>query len=159
MAKWLVSHKDENGNYKIYKCSACGGTLTREMVFVGDTIFDHLNKCPYCGEFIMGSSVEPDTKHEDKPEEETATNSSLKYKMERLKYEKSVPGIFERYTMDISKYLGAKFPELGEAELMEAVGYISNRTMIVVHDISVERDREWKRVMRQQSTKIKRRDE
>ena len=60
-----------------------------------------------------------------------------KYKQE------SIPGIYERHMSDISEYLQAKFPQIGKDELMEAAGYISNRTFAVIADILAERDREW----------------
>lgn len=64
-----------------------------------------------------------------------------------MKNKNSIPGIYERHMMDILDYLQAKFPQLGKDELMEAVGCISNRTMVVVNDILAERDREWKKEM------------
>lgn len=60
--------------------------------------------------------------------------------------DQSIPGIYERHMTDILNYLQAKFPQLGKDEVAEAVGCISNRTMVMVQDILIERDREWKKI-------------
>lgn len=66
---------------------------------------------------------------------------------EEKQKEESIPGIYERHMMDVLDYLQAKFPQLGKDELMEAVGYISSRSMVMVHDTLIERDREWKKII------------
>lgn len=48
---------------------------------------------------------------------------------------------------DISEYLQAKFTQIGKDELMEAVGYISNRTIVVINDLLINRDNEWRKEM------------
>ena len=57
-------------------------------------------------------------------------------------------GTYERYMDDILKYLRAKFPDSGEDKIMEAAGYISQRTMTVMGDMILERDKEWRSAMR-----------
>lgn len=63
-----------------------------------------------------------------------------------MKNEESISGVYERHMTDILNYLQAKFPQLGKDEVAEAVGCISNRTMVMVQDILIERDREWKKI-------------
>lgn len=57
-------------------------------------------------------------------------------------------GTYERYMDDILKYLRVKFPDSGEDKIMEAAGYISQRTMTVMGDLFWERDKEWRSAMR-----------
>lgn len=170
MAHWLVSFKNKTYE-KLYKCSNCG--IVYKEVFIKAP--KHIDKCPNCNEMITGAAVDHSDKYtKEKVEEmfkigeETQKIADeckgkrtvddiermIKPKQTQVK-DQSIPGIYERHMMDILDYLQAKFPQLGKDELMEAVGCISNRTMVVVQDMLYERDREWKRIMRQQSPKVK----
>lgn len=54
------------------------------------------------------------------------------------------PGtFFERYNDEILKYLRYKFPEESESAIQEAAAFISNRTVVVIHDINEEMSREY----------------
>lgn len=169
MAHWIIYERQNGNMHNMYMCSACGYYYVEY-----DGVYK-LDACPDCGapmdepHEMIGPKQQEEMIRMSKEcqkfvrgylnEEETATNSSLKYKMERLEYEKSAPGIFERYMRDILSYLSEKFPDLPADKVMDAASYISNRAGIMCNDLMWERDREWKRVMRQQSPKIKRRDE
>ena len=58
----------------------------------------------------------------------------LKEALERQK--RREPGTFERYNYEILDYLRYKFPEESESAIREAAAFISNRTAVVIHDIS-----------------------
>lgn len=53
--------------------------------------------------------------------------------------------MYERYLIDITKYLQEKFPDEDSAKTLEAAGYISNRTQAVLQDLLIERDKMWDR--------------
>ena len=65
----------------------------------------------------------------------------LKEALERQK--RREPGTFERYNYEILDYLRYKFPEESESAIREAATFISNRTAVVIHDISVGMSREY----------------
>ena len=65
----------------------------------------------------------------------------LKEALERQK--RREPGTFERYNYEILNYLRYKFPEESESAIQEAAAFISNRTVIVIHDINEEMSREY----------------
>lgn len=69
------------------------------------------------------------------------------------------PGTFERYMNDVCEYLCSKFPDADVATIMDTASYISNRASVMCADLLWERDREWKRIMRKKSPKIRRRYE
>lgn len=153
MAHWIIYEKAHGNKYNMYKCSACG------CYFVYYEGVHNDDRCRVCGEPMdeprefIGLKQQEEMIRMGKEcqeivgrylnEEETATNSSLKYKMERLKYEKSAQGIFERYMNDICEYLCSKFPDADVATIMDAASYISNRADVMCADLLLERDREW----------------
>ena len=65
----------------------------------------------------------------------------LKEALERQK--RREPGAFERYNYEILDYLRYKFSEESESAIQEAAAFISNRTAIVIKDISEEMSREY----------------
>ena len=65
----------------------------------------------------------------------------LKEALERQK--RREPGTFERYNYEILDYLRYKFPEESESAIQEAAAFISNRTAVVIHDISDGLNREY----------------
>lgn len=65
----------------------------------------------------------------------------LKEALERQK--RREPGTFERYNYEILDYLRYKFPEESESAIQEAAAFISNRTAVVIQDISEEMSREY----------------
>ena len=67
----------------------------------------------------------------------------LKEALERQK--RREPGTFERYNYEILDYLRYKFPEESESSIREASAFISNRTAVVIHDISDGMSREWEK--------------
>lgn len=166
MAHWII-YERQNGNMNnMYKCSACG------YYFVEYDGVYKLDACPGCGapmdephEMIGPKQHEEMIKMSKEcqkfvrgylNEEETAANSSLKYKMERLKYEKSAPGIFERYMRDVLSYLSEKFPDLPADKVMDAASYISNRAGIMCNDLMWERDREWRGAIKKLESQLAR---
>ena len=68
----------------------------------------------------------------------------LKEDLERRK--RREPNTFERYNYEILNYLRYKFPEESESAIQEAAAFISNRTAVVLHDISDEMSREYTNV-------------
>ena len=64
----------------------------------------------------------------------------LKEALERQK--RREPGTFERYNYEILDYLRYKFPEESESAIREAAAFISNRTAVVIHDMSDRMSRE-----------------
>ena len=54
-------------------------------------------------------------------------------------------GTFERYNYEILDYLRYKFPEESESAIREAAAFISNRTAVVIQDMSAEISREYMR--------------
>ena len=67
--------------------------------------------------------------------------NNLKEALERQK--RRDPGTFERYNYEILNYLRYKFPEESESAIREAAAFISNRTAVVIQDISEEMSREY----------------
>ena len=67
--------------------------------------------------------------------------NNLKEALERQK--RREPGTFERYNYEILDYLRYKFPEESESAIREAAAFISNRTAVVIHDISDGLSREY----------------
>ena len=65
----------------------------------------------------------------------------LKEALERQK--RREPGNLERYNYEILDYLRYKFPEESESAIREAAAFISNRTAVVIQDISEEMSREY----------------
>lgn len=57
-------------------------------------------------------------------------------------------GTYEQYINDVVEYLKAKFPSEDVAKIYEAAGFISQRTMVVVSDLAIERDRDWRAAMK-----------
>lgn len=158
MAHWLVTLKDENGD-KLYKCSWCG-TVFKEKVLL-NTFGPDLGKCPECSVSITGSAVDHSEKYTEekvkemfKIGEETqklADECKAETESEKIKrirkevLDASGPGMYERYLIDITKYLQEKFPDEDSAKTLEAAGYISNRTQVVLQDLLIERDKMWDR--------------
>ena len=149
MAYWLVTLKDENGD-RLYKCSSCGAVFKSEEIFKPEAIDD----CPNCSELITGMAIDHSDKYtKEKVEEMFKIGEETQKLADECKdatpknKDQSVPGIYERYMMDILDYLQAKFPQLGKDELMEAVGYISSRSMVMVQDTLIERDNMWHKEM------------
>lgn len=146
MAHWLVIFNDETRE-RIYKCSNCGIKYKEEYIN-GPKYF---GICLNCGDDITGAAVDHSEKYtKEKVEEMFKIGEETQKLADDIKKEKkdqSIPGIYERYMMDILDYLQAKFPQLGKDELMEAVGYISSRSMVMVQDTLIEMDREWKKII------------
>lgn len=66
-------------------------------------------------------------------------------KKDLYKYRKrKTVSTYEQYINDVLEYLKVKFPGEDVAKIYEAAGFISQRTMVVVSDLAIERDREWK---------------
>lgn len=65
----------------------------------------------------------------------------LKETLERQK--RREPGTLERYNYEILKYLRYKFPEESESAIQEAAAFISNRTVVVLHDMNNEMSQEY----------------
>lgn len=151
MAYWLVTIMTDKES--IYKCSNCGAQYFNETIFG--------TKCPNCGEEITGSAVDHSEKYtEEKAEEmfkigeetkklaDACKTKTVSEKIKRIRKEvldASGPGMYERYLIDITKYLQEKFPDEDSAKTLEAAGYISNRTQAVLQDLLIERDKMWDR--------------
>ena len=75
--------------------------------------------------------------------EMTQRINRLKEALERQK--RHEPGTFERYNYEILDYLRYKFPEESESSIREAAAFISNRTAVVIQDISEEMSQEYMR--------------
>lgn len=148
MAHWLVTLKDENGD-KLYKCSWCGAVFKEKVLL--NTFGPDLGKCPECSVSITGSAVDRKQEEMLKMGEQLHKMAEGFVKEERGKrirnelLEDSGPGTYERYLIDITKYLGEKFPDEDSAKTLEAAGYISNRTQAVLQDLLIERDKMWDR--------------
>lgn len=68
----------------------------------------------------------------------------IRLKEEALERQKRhEPGTFERYNYEILNYLRYKFPEESEGSIQEAAAFISNRTAVVIHDMSDRMSREY----------------
>lgn len=156
MAYWLVTILPNKE--KIYKCSNCGVQYFNETIFGPEGVWD---KCPNCGEKITGSAVDHSEKYtKEKVEEmfkigeetqklaDACKAETESEKIKRIRKEildASGPGTYERYLIDITKYLQEKFPDEDSAKTLEAAGYISNRTQAVLQDMLIERDKMWDR--------------
>ena len=68
----------------------------------------------------------------------------LREALERQK--RHEPGTFERYNYEILNYLRYNFPEESESSIQEAAAFISNRTAVVIHDMSDRMSRECMKV-------------
>lgn len=79
--------------------------------------------------------------------EEAKKTEACKEMLYKYSKKKTV-GTYEQYINDVMEYLKAKFPGEDVAKVYEAAGFISQRTMVVVSDLAIERDREWKIAMR-----------
>lgn len=63
-------------------------------------------------------------------------------------YKRKTVGTYEQYINDVLEYLKVKFPDEDTAKIYEAAGFISQRTMVVVSDLAIERDRDWRTAMK-----------
>lgn len=160
MAHWLVAFKNETCE-RLYRCSNCGTRYEDEYI----NSPKYLGICISCGEKITGSVIDYSDKYTKEKAEETRkkaneckekseTANKIKEFIDRSRQRK--PGTFERYMNDVLSYLGEKFPDLPVDKVMEAASYISTRANVMCTDLIGERDREWQRIMRKQSPKVKR---
>lgn len=157
MAYWLVTNLTDKD--KKYKCSNCGA----QYFFFEETVLG--SECPNCGVIITGVAVD----HKEKYNPESIKNNKTEKTataIDKQTVEKFIKqtrqrklGTFERYMNDVCTYLCSKFPDADVDTIIDTASYISNRATVMCADLLWERDREWKRIMRQQSPKIKRRDE
>lgn len=137
MAHWIIYSKGSTGG-DVYKCSNCGGTWDSNAF---PNIYK-MNLCPNCGKDIdEGSEI---YEYEDY-EKMTKTAEETQRLADKLKKKNMIEGPYQKYLSDIVAYLRAKFPEAGEENIWEAAGFISHRTMTVVGDLMLERDRGWKK--------------
>lgn len=64
------------------------------------------------------------------------------------KYEKSFPGITERFMYDVEEYLRSRIPiAVPDCDIKEMATYCANRFTVSMSDVLIDRDNEWKKLI------------